>query len=400
MLIKRYFILYGGYKEQVIRGQVIEHLSECKSRGMDLKVIFLNYGGSGTAAMTVKKMSKLGLDYKILPFARPWNLLKSISDSWKVSRFIKQDAGKDTSVIIHARGEAGAVAGAVVKFFLRQKRVDTKLIFDWRGDVWAERCFLYEHKKSGFRDKAAMLLKIIDVKLKRKLIFTFSDRCIAVSGALVEKSRVKNTYWMPGYASQNLFYYDKDIRGFERQRMGVSDKLVFCYSGSIKDYQEPKMMISLVRRVKQYTPNVSFLIITQDLEKTEELLRKNEDLRKNTLVCHADHKDVNNILNAADIGLLIRRPGEINRCSFPTKFLEYIYAGLPVITTEAVPDISGYIRASNCGTVVNFDLLPYGIDKCEVQRLLSLDKAIVSSRAKNDFSDDKRFDIYKRLYSA
>ena len=84
-------------------------------------------------------------------------------------------------------------------------------------------------------------------------------------------------------------------------------------------------------------------------------------------------EEINNYLNATDYGILFRENLPINNQASPTKFAEYILAGLKVIISEGVGDFSEFVREHDCGQVVSlvdgeFDvetqkLSPYTLEK-------------------------------------
>ncbi|MBK8497415.1 MAG: glycosyltransferase [Flavobacteriales bacterium] len=67
------------------------------------------------------------------------------------------------------------------------------------------------------------------------------------------------------------------------------------------------------------------------------------------------HQDVRALLQACDHGLLLREPRITNRVASPTKFAEYLSAGLPVLISEGVGDFSDRVRGSELGQVYKAD---------------------------------------------
>lgn len=60
----------------------------------------------------------------------------------------------------------------------------------------------------------------------------------------------------------------------------------------------------------------------------------------------------------AELGFLIRVPNIVNEVSFPTKFGEYVAAGVPVIGTDVGWDFSQIIKQTQCGLLVNWNSEP------------------------------------------
>ena len=63
--------------------------------------------------------------------------------------------------------------------------------------------------------------------------------------------------------------------------------------------------------------------------------------------------EVSQNLPVADFAFLLRGNTVTNRVAFPNKFLEYVMAGLKVITTPYVPDIAANVKKYNIGYVID-----------------------------------------------
>ena len=57
-------------------------------------------------------------------------------------------------------------------------------------------------------------------------------------------------------------------------------------------------------------------------------------------------------LASGDYGLLLREDNATNRTAAPTKFAEYCAAGVPVVTTPYVGDVTRLVDAHNIGIVI------------------------------------------------
>jgi glycosyltransferase involved in cell wall biosynthesis len=66
----------------------------------------------------------------------------------------------------------------------------------------------------------------------------------------------------------------------------------------------------------------------------------------------AEPADVPRFLAAADVALSIIRPSYARIASSPTKFAEYLAAGLPVISTAGIGDLDGHIEEGRAGVLL------------------------------------------------
>ena len=63
------------------------------------------------------------------------------------------------------------------------------------------------------------------------------------------------------------------------------------------------------------------------------------------------HEEVTNFLLACDWGILIREQSVTNKVASPTKFAEYLSAGLPVIISENLGDYTEFVKNNDCGII-------------------------------------------------
>jgi len=95
-----------------------------------------------------------------------------------------------------------------------------------------------------------------------------------------------------------------------------------------------------------------------------------------------EHRQVISLIKAADYSLIVREQNRVTLAGFPTKFVESISCGTPVIATDS-SDLSEYIGAYNCGRIVSFDNL-----KNDLEKILSLPG---KPSACNDLFDYRRY---------
>jgi len=70
-------------------------------------------------------------------------------------------------------------------------------------------------------------------------------------------------------------------------------------------------------------------------------------------VMRAEPADVPMLLGAADVALSLIRPSYARIASSPTKFAEYLAAGLPVISTTGIGDLDAHIEEGRAGVLLH-----------------------------------------------
>jgi glycosyltransferase involved in cell wall biosynthesis len=141
------------------------------------------------------------------------------------------------------------------------------------------------------------------------------------------------------------------------------ESLVFAYAGSMADWQCGPEMIKFFAALYGCDARCRFLILapTSDQEKVLNYAQA-ASLPEDAYILEAvAHKDVPTRLATAHIGVLLRRADVVNAVSSPTKFGEYLAAGLPVLMTAGIGDFSDLLLREEVGLILPDVLLndPY-----------------------------------------
>jgi glycosyltransferase involved in cell wall biosynthesis len=229
------------------------------------------------------------------------------------------------------------------------------IVADIRG-AWPEEALL----KRGFAsledaDEDAARDYALHVQALRKAIAEASQ-VLTVSPGMIE--------WLEGLGicSDQVSHvpccvpavtYDAVARQSARRRLGVENRRVFAYVGTITPYQSvgdgALRFVAIARKADERT---HFLAVTSDPQGMRELLRASDIPDEGATVLRVSHQDVAGNLVAADAGLLIREPTLVNRCSSPVKLGEYLASGLPVIISHGFGHLDNLIEHAGAGVTV------------------------------------------------
>ncbi len=265
-----------------------------------------------------------------------------------------------------------------------------KLVYEARGTATVE------HKYSVDAGRISARKERI-VRLREKLILKYSDLIISVSqkqkdffakeyGAVISNKVLV----IPGAADALKFYYSEELRNAIRGRMSLEERIVFLYSGRLdKPWQIPEEVFRTFKHIHTSIPNAFFIILTPDKDIAKQLFAKNRIPDSSFFITYTTLAEINDYLNATDYGILFRENLPINNQASPTKFAEYILAGLKVIISEGVGDFSEFVQEHDCGQVVSlvegaFDvdtqkLSPYTSE--ERERICKLGHNLLSTQA-------------------
>jgi glycosyltransferase involved in cell wall biosynthesis len=258
----------------------------------------------------------------------------------------------------------------------------TKFIFEARAAKNEE----IKHTTSENKITTKLKIKKYFSELSEKIIVTKSNKVFCVSHALktyyLKKYNLSSEHFcvFPGAADSHLFYYDEDLRKNTRNELNLIDKeILIVYTGRLEmKWEIPDKILIFFKNLHRQDKRFRLLLVTPDFEIANDLISINS-LNEITFVRKVELKQVNKYLNAADVGMLLREDITMNNVASPTKFAEYLMAGLPVIISKAVQDFANNIEKTNYGSVVTG---LEDISKSEYEKLigsLKIDRVEISN---------------------
>ncbi len=245
---------------------------------------------------------------------------------------------------IIARNVLASNMALLLKPFLK-----LKVCFDGRGAIAAEWNEYDVVQIPGWKE-------LINDWEKKSVIN--SDYRIAVSSELVK-------YWNEryGYTQNNhvvipctlnsgfkaIPLNESTIKKVRAEFNFADDDIVLAYAGSTAGWQSFDMLKSILENVLTENKKCKVLFLSQN-DKNVEQLQKEFPLR--IFQKFVKHNEVTDILTACDYGILIREQSITNKVASPTKFAEYLSAGLAVLISENIGDYTQFVKQHGCGTVV------------------------------------------------
>ncbi len=124
-----------------------------------------------------------------------------------------------------------------------------------------------------------------------------------------------------------------------RAELGLQDKLVLTYSGSVSmPWQRFESVCQLIARLlKQKLPVRLLALIHPDGHPQAQKVIQESGIKNAALLLGVAPAEMAAYLSAADVALFLRHTHVMNRVVTSAKLGEYIAAGLPVLTTWACP---------------------------------------------------------------
>lgn len=130
--------------------------------------------------------------------------------------------------------------------------------------------------------------------------------------------------------------------------------LVFGYAGSMADWQCGPEMMRLFSALYGVDSRCRFLLLVpeNDQPKARDFAEQAQLPPQAFCLEEVAHTEVASRLQAADLAVLIRADDAVNRVSSPTKYGEYLAAGLPVLMTDCIGDYSAHGQQYGVGIVL------------------------------------------------
>lgn len=235
------------------------------------------------------------------------------------------------------------------------KQIKAKLVFDMHGIAVDEAEMVGESSRR------------IDVISKgEKEILRAADLVVFVSEQMREHFHQKfgvpfnNSIIIPTCVQSEKFSMPVDLRAQKRRELGFASRFVILYLGTLSVWQWPEAMFALFGRIYSRLPDSLFYLLLPQSDHDEALrFVQEQDLPRDSYIIQAaPHDEVGSLIGIADAGLLLRKDHPVNRVSSPTKFGEYMAAGVPVIATDKIGDFSKIIEQENLGLVLSLDSEP------------------------------------------
>lgn len=347
--MKVLYVTYGDLLGNVYESQLEPLWGELRQLGVDLSV--LSFVGP---SVLFKGHLRRRLYARIQ--SSPVTLKASYLGAGFLPRWPDRCAAKIRSVlaasgaeVVHARGP---VAAGLCARAIQGRAGSPRLVFDMRGDTLAE----IKHGKFLTGD----LTKIEnEVRVYETSALNQAARLLAVSNPLIELAQRRYGYrgpatmipcWAqhpPGYEAPS-----ETLRREVREELGVpSEAFVFAYCGSAASWQAVPEMMRLFHELSKKIPQSRFLIITDEAQAMDRQMRT-MGLSPDRVVGFAGpRKDVLRGLSAADAAVLLREKNAINRVACPMKLGDYLLAGLPVLATDDIGDVSSWLRDEGAGEI-------------------------------------------------
>ncbi len=349
------FISYNGMLDPLGQSQVIPYLKELSKEGVSFTLLSFERdhaytrAGLEQSADLRQELAESEIDWHWLPYHRSPSLPATGYDVWAGIRYGSRLVRRTQIEMIHARSHIPAAIALRLK-----RRFGVKMIFDVRG-LLAE-----EYADAGHWRKDSIPYRITKAVEARALaaadgVVTLTERIwplINQWDSLRNRSVAHQV--VPCCADLELFRFSLEDRARRRAELGLQDRFVLVYSGSIDGWYLTGSMADFFVTMRRRTPDAHFLWLTPARhERVHELMKARGVSESDYTVVASTSRDVPSYLSAADAGLAFIKPCFSKLASSPTKYAEYLGCGLPLIINEGVGDSDVLITREKVGALVH-----------------------------------------------
>jgi glycosyltransferase involved in cell wall biosynthesis len=333
----------GGYRiriEQEVRA-LVRH-------GCDVELACLHPVDADPAALTAHaaELETLHCPVHLIPVSGFFDLIlpdESVRDTLERLERLVSASGL---LIVHAE----ALYSARIGLLLRARARDCRLVFDCHGTSPEE------ERLSGAHPSRVQAMEV------------WERRVLAAADLNVFVSQAMNDCYLKRYGFAELPHVIvpccvADERfGAAKSRCPVvlpGGRPILAYAGTFAVWQCGEEMIRLFAQLARHDPELFFLLLAPaaDHGRVRELMQEHRLPESAVRLAALAHDEVASALRRAHAGVLLRRAHPVNEVSSPTKFGEYLAAGLPVIMTEDIGDFARLAAREGVGLVLSPGLL-------------------------------------------
>ncbi len=140
----------------------------------------------------------------------------------------------------------------------------------------------------------------------------------------------------------------------DRKQFGFSNNdVIMVFSGSNFGWQSFDLIRQFCEVQLNFDERIKIVFLSKEDAAINELIRKYKD----RIICKwLAFDEVLDFLRMCDYGILLRESNDTNNVASPTKFAEYLAAGLSVIVSDNL-EFSKLVTDNNCGIIINNDAL-------------------------------------------
>jgi glycosyltransferase involved in cell wall biosynthesis len=322
------YVSYDGAGEPLGRSQVIAYLLRL-ARDCDITLISFEKDHAsrpGTAGL----LRAAGIEWVPCTYRRRPPVISTLWDVIIGALTIRRTVRRHHAEIVHVR----SYVPALMALLGGRRRRPTKLLFDIRG-FWPD-----ERVLAGAWSERSPIYRLIK-RLERRF-FARADAVVTLTVASVPQIRI----WMGGRSTPvHVIPTCAEVERFRASATSAADGIRAVWCGSVGSFYRFDLALRFADAL-----SIPLQVLTPQVSEARALLGSRQaDVRTVGPDAVADE------LRPGDIGLCFYADGFANLARAPTRFAEYLAAGLVVAVTPRIGDLDAIIEQHGVGVIIDDD---------------------------------------------
>ena len=316
------YLSYDSAAGPLGRSQVLAYLERLSSSVPTTLVSFEREQWAHSRLQT--HLDRLGIRWRPVRYHKRPPILSTAFDVLQGARALDRELRRVPSAIVHVRSYVPAQMA-----MLSRRAEHAPLVFDIRG-FWADE----RVEGALWRDDGA-LYRV--AKRRERAFFARADVIVTLTNASVPIIRE----WLnDGYRPIEVIPTCTDVQAYAGTRSRQSEPHV-VWVGSMGTWYRFDLAVRFAR-----VAGFPLTVLTRQIDEARSQADGGAD------VGFVAPEELPTALHAGDIGLCFYRPGFARLACSPTRFAEYLAAGMPVAVTPAIGDLEEIVEREQVGVVV------------------------------------------------
>jgi glycosyltransferase involved in cell wall biosynthesis len=319
------YVSYDGAAEPLGRSQVLAYLTRL-APSCEIALVSFEKGRDGREEVAAL-LAGAGIEWVPLPYHRHPPVLSTLWDVLRGSRAVRRAVRARDAEIVHVRSYVPALIALLAAWPGRRR---WRLLFDIRG-FWAD-----ERALGGGRLERTVVVPV--AKRCERRFFAEADAVVTLTAASVPQIRE--------WTGPRPVPVETIPTCAELERFGATEPrpggphAVWC--GSIGGLYRFDLAVRFADAL-----GLPLTVLTRQVEAARAALGgRPADVRE------VPQEEVAGELHPGDVGLCFYADGFANLARAPTRFAEYLAAGMAVAVTPGIGDLSAILNDHNVGVVL------------------------------------------------
>jgi len=320
------YVSYDGASEPLGRSQVIAYLVRL-ARGCDITLISFEKDRDGRE-QTAGLLGAAGIEWIACTYHRRPPVISTLWDVAVGALAVRRAVRRRRAEIVHVRSYVPALMAVLAS----ARGCRTKLVFDIRG-FWPD-----ERLLTGAWSERNLIYRL--AKRLERTFFARADAVVTLTSASVEQIR----RWLGASpAPIDVIPTCADLERFGIMRRPDAGGPRVVWSGSVGSFYHFELAVRFAQAL-----GIPFTVLTPKVEEARARLGEaTADVRA------LAQEEVAAELRPGDIGICFYHAGFANLARSPTRFAEYLAAGMVVAVTPGIGDLEAIIEEHQLGVVID-----------------------------------------------